>query len=299
MNNNQFNKSMQTIKNYVDENIPTKTSQLTNDSGYVTNVNVDEKVASAFTNQILGLNVLSIVLGNYQIKYNETDDTLDFLYNGVIEEPPVEENSYVTDGLSMYIDVNDVPTYGSIRDITGNHTIKNNGVSTTSDNKYLNFVASESDYLDTNLVPNLSIWSTEIYFYYTSTPTGSEVLYAWGDSSDNRIRLGFSESAQGMRLMTKSGSYVIGKIDEFLVLRHIVVTGNNGVYTIYVDGKKRYTIDGTGVLDSYTGTLKIGTYFNVIEDFANINLKIFRHYDGKVLSAEEVLQNYNYEINRG
>ena len=38
MNNNQFNKSMQTIKNYVDEKIPTKTSQLTNDSNFLTSV---------------------------------------------------------------------------------------------------------------------------------------------------------------------------------------------------------------------------------------------------------------------
>lgn len=42
MNNNQFNKSMQTIKNYVDENIPTKTSQLTNDSDFATNASVNE-----------------------------------------------------------------------------------------------------------------------------------------------------------------------------------------------------------------------------------------------------------------
>ena len=118
MNQEQFNKSMQTTKNYVDENIPTKTSQLTNDSGFltehqdisgkanksdiptktsqltndsdfVTNASVDEKVANAFTNEITELNILSLVLGNYQIKYNETDDTLDFLYNGVIDEPEV------------------------------------------------------------------------------------------------------------------------------------------------------------------------------------------------------------------
>ena len=49
MNNNQFNNSMQTIKNYVDENIPTKTSQLTNDSDYATNASVDEKIASVST----------------------------------------------------------------------------------------------------------------------------------------------------------------------------------------------------------------------------------------------------------
>ena len=35
----------------------------------------------------------TLTFGNYTIKYNETDDTLDFLYNGVIdvpEEPTVE-----------------------------------------------------------------------------------------------------------------------------------------------------------------------------------------------------------------
>ena len=46
MNNNQFNKSMQTIKNYVDENIPTKTSQLTNDSGFTTETYDDTAIRS-------------------------------------------------------------------------------------------------------------------------------------------------------------------------------------------------------------------------------------------------------------
>ena len=78
------------ISEIVDLVLPTKTSQLTNDSGYVTDASVDEKVANAFTNQIPQLKILSLVLGNYEIKYNSTDDTLDFLFNGAIDEPTKE-----------------------------------------------------------------------------------------------------------------------------------------------------------------------------------------------------------------
>ena len=65
MNNNQFNKSMQTIKNYVDENIPTKTSQLQNDSGYLTE-HQD--------------------LSNYQTKADDTLTTNSKIVTGAINE---------------------------------------------------------------------------------------------------------------------------------------------------------------------------------------------------------------------
>ena len=48
------------------------------------------------SNPSLGGNTTIITMGNYTIKYNETDDTLDFIYNdgtggGTPEEPTTEE----------------------------------------------------------------------------------------------------------------------------------------------------------------------------------------------------------------
>lgn len=377
--------------------VPTKTSQLTNDSGFITNETTE-------------LNIMSIVLGNYQIKYNSTDDTLDFIFNGVIDVPDVPstpttgvislswidnkninysgaenddtsamvtdyltkedgynytinltnvssvkiyfynssktfisrtdnltvnstdiliefpENTsyfriksdkgtatvdnannyiilkkvnkvggYVSEGLSMYIDA----THGSINDITGNHTITNHGVTHTSDNKYLNFVSNEQDYIDTDLVPNLTQWSVECYFCFTTRPTISECIASWG-ASGNRTRI-YYRGADGF-LGIQTGTDAIRSIiagSNLTEYHHLIVTMNNGVLISYLDGVKTNLSSDAKVLTSNTGTLKIGTYYNASEDFANINLRMFRFYDGKVLTDEEALQNYNYEINRG
>lgn len=205
---------------------------------------------------------------------------------------------YVTNGLSLYIDAQDVTTQGSIRDITGKQSIVNHGVSTTLDNGCLNFVASESDYLDTNFVPNLSTWSVESYFYFTTTPTSSSSVYSWG-TSGNKIRLAYSSTNSTVTLASTAGDPSIGNISEFLSLRHVVITANDTTYTVYIDGIKQYTFTGTGALSSHTGALKIGADIGTFGKYADMNLKTFRFYDGKVLTDEEALQNYNYETNRG
>ena len=201
-------------------------------------------------------------------------------------------NNYVTEGLSMYIDA----TQGSVRDITGNYTITNHGVTHTSDNNYLNFVSSESDYLDTDLLPNLSTWSTEVYFHFTnSTPADSQNIYCWGNSSSNRVRVGYSGTEKCMTVLVNSTKQKIGDIS--LTLQHLVVTANNGTYTVYINGVQQYTFS-SGTLSSSTNNMVIGTSSYSTGNFPDMNLKIFRHYDGKVLTPEEVLQNYNYETNR-
>ena len=61
------------------------------------------------SNGVLSSNVPSLegnalTFGNYTIKYNETNDTLDFIYNGVIDEPVVEEivlNPTWTDNMNL------------------------------------------------------------------------------------------------------------------------------------------------------------------------------------------------------
>ena len=204
-------------------------------------------------------------------------------------------NNYVTNGLSLYIDADDVATQGSIRDITGKQNIVNHGVSTTLDNGCLNFVASESDYIDCGFVPNLSTWSTEIYAYFTSTPADTANLYCWGSAKTNRFRVGYSGSDGAMKILVNSTKQEIG--DIFLTLQHLVVTANNGTYIVYINGIQQYTFSAD-TLSSNTTNMVIGTSSYSTEAFADMNLKIFRHYDGKVLTDEEVLQNYNYEINR-
>ena len=273
--------------------IPTKTSQLTNDSDFATNASVDEKIANINAPSLEGN---TLTFGNYTITYNETDDTLDFIYNGVIEEPVV--SNYVSEGLSLYIDASDVATHGSIRDITGSQTITNNGASITSDNEYLNFVAKESDYIETGLAPNLTQWSVETYFYFTTKPTTTQIAISWG-ASGNGVRIGFRDVDNAFIVRLNSNvNYPVADISNFTSLCHLIITMNNGTVTSYFNGVKTVLgSNASGVQTSQAETLKIGTKYD-IEQFTNMNLKSFRFYNGKVLSDEEALQNYNYEINR-
>lgn len=351
----------------------------------------------------------TLTFGNYTIKYNETDDTLDFLYNGVIdvpEEPTVEEISlvweagnlnssgaeesndyairsnfvtieanytysfylesalsdptgirvyfydtnktfisrtdgevlgyttgtdiaidiptnavymrfksnkntsttlnninalftlrkrkiYVTNGLSLYIDASDVATQGSIRDISGKQSIVNHGVSTTLDNGCLNFVASESDYIDCGFKPNLTQWSAEAYFYYLSLEN-ARTLLSWG-ASGNRTTISVWDSFM-IAIRDDVQHTIMSTIPTSLT--HLVLTYNNGTIIAYVNGVKSQITTTANVMSSQAGNLMVCTKYSATGEFSSIHLKSLRFYDGKVLTDEEVLQNYNYEINR-
>lgn len=392
-------------KTYVDE-------QLSN----ISNNNITEAELDLLLEEIFGINskneLTSVRLGNYQMKYDNVNDTLDFLYNGVIGEPMEEiipltwavgnlsgtdgsekeqanslrssfaaiednydysfyldtsfydpsgvrvyfydtnktyisrtdgnvieyvsgiyisidvptnaaymrfkanasgttsvdtigslftlkrktaiVNNYVTDGLSLYIDADDVATQGSIRDITGNQTIVNHGVSTTLDNGCLNFVANESDYIDCGFKPNLTQWSAEAYFYFTATPTSAEPLLGWG-ASGNRTAIASWDS---FMISINDGVQHTIMPTAPTSLAHLVLTYNNGRIIAYVNGVKSQITASANVMSSQAGNLMIGTKYSAADEFANIHLKSLRFYDGKVLTDKEALQNYNYEINR-
>ena len=196
----------------------------------------------------------------------------------------------------MYIDA----TRGSINDITGNHTITNHGATLTSDNKYLNFVSTESDYLDTDFVPNLTTWSAELYFHFIAIPTRTSVVFGWGEDI-NQIRIAYSGSSKVFSIQSNSGTnYSITDTANITSPHHFIITMNNGTVTSYFDGVKSIITSNANIQTSpQTLTLKIGCNYDNSSGFANINLGMFRFYDGKVLTDEEALQNYNYEINRG
>lgn len=259
------------------------------------------------SNPSLGGNTTIITMGNYIITYNETDDTLDFIYNGETGggtggDTPVDPtpDNYVTDGLSLYIDANDVSSYGSIRDMSGNNKpLTNHDVSTTLDNGCLNFVASSSNYIDTDLVPNLTTWSVELYFYSTNN-TDSQTFCGWG-ASGNRVTIGYWNgiSTEFIIAPHDDTNYGMGAFSNYLnTLSHVIITMNNGTLTSYVNGVKTTLATDISVLTSHQGTLKIGTKYSTSGEFGDMHLKLFRFYDGKVLTDNEATQNYNYEKNR-
>lgn len=247
--------------------------------------------------EVFGINdkneLTSVRLGNYQMKYDSTNDTLDFLYNGVIDKPIVDD--YVREGLSMYIDASDAATYGSIRDITGKQSITNHGVSTTLDNGCLNFAARESDYIDCGFKPNITQWSAEFYFYFTAPSSSTETVLGWG-SSGNRTAI----ALWGSKFIIAINNDVTYNITSTppTSLTHVILSYNNGVIIAYVNGVKTQLATDANKMLSQQSNLMLGTKYNHTSEFGNIHLKSFRFYDGKVLSDEEALQNYNYLLYR-
>ena len=205
-------------------------------------------------------------------------------------------NNYVREGLSMYIDAADVATYGSVRDISGKQNITNHGVSTTLDNNCLNFVDSEvdgeSDYLDCGFKPNLTQWSAEVYFYFT-TP---RCLLSWG-ASGNRTSITVWDNDFVIAINNLKTYTIMPTIPTSLT--HIILTYNNGTIIAYVNGVKSQLATGANIMSSQAGNLMVFTKYDASDEFSSAHLKSLRFYDGKVLTEEEALQNYNYEINRG
>lgn len=247
------------------------------------------------SNPSLGGNTTIITMGNYIITYNETDDTLDFIYNGETGGDTPEEplpNTYVTDGLSIYIDASDVTTQGSVRDFTGKQNIVNHGVSTTLDNGCLNFVASESNYIDCGFKPNLTQWSAEFYLYFDIVDTAT--LLGWG-ASGNRTAIAYWGNGFMIAINDDTQHTIMSTLPTSLT--HLVLTYNNGDIIAYVNGEKSQITTNANVMTSQASNLTLGAKYSVSE-FSDMHLKSFRFYDGKTLTDTEALQNYNYEKNR-
>ena len=230
----------------------------------------------------------------FRIKSEKVGITVNEANDNIIIKKVKKVGGYVTEGLSMYIDA----SHDSITDITGNHTITNHGVTHTSDNNYLNFVSAESDYLGTDFVPNLTQWSAEVYFQYTSMPTASQAIFSWGVASDNNIRLAYSSSTSALTLQSNAGTNypILSDSNEIVKPHHLIITKDNGTVITYLDGVKSVLVTDAALQTSHNGTLNIGARYSPAKYFANMNLRTFRFYDGKVLSDMEALQNYNYEL---
>lgn len=181
----------------------TNVSQLTNDAGYVTDASVDEKVANAFTNEITELNILSLVLGNYQIKYNSTDGTLDFLYNGVIDVLSTPEE----------------PTTGVISlSWIDNRNIDYKGVENDDTSAMVtDYLTKEDGY---NYTINLTdVSSVKVYFFGSSKTFISRTDNLTVDSTDTLIE--FPENTVYFRIKSDKGIATVDNANDYIILKKV------------------------------------------------------------------------------
>lgn len=216
-----------------------------------------------------------------------------------IEPQEITDTTYITDGLALYLNAKDLGASGTIKDLSGNNTtIINHNVPTTLEKDSINFVANNEAYLECDISPNVTQWSVEFYFYYDGNGSVAETLCSWGSSGD-RITIGYWGNSF-MVANIDDTELSIGSYSNYSTLNHVIITFNNGTMTSYTNGIKKVLSTSTGVrVGSSDTNFMIGTKYNKSGDFGNFNLKSFRFYNGKTLTDDEVLSNYNSTVVSG
>ena len=286
----------------------TVTNNLTNSTTSNAAVSIEEGSAYSATitaNSGYTLNTVSITMGG-------ADITSSAYSNGVINISNVTGNivitvtttknagsdsptSYVSDGLTVYIDSNDVTTSGSIRNIVnGGIAITPKNLTTTLSNNCIKFAKSDSTHIDLNFAPNLTQWTAEIYFKATGTSTERDYLLGWGIDTITRTYIGFKSSNLQCTTGNKSASTFASFADFSSALTHLVITHSDGVTTMYKNGTQ-IKQENTGAMTTTNYNAYLGCSYDQRYP-ADMEMKLFRFYDGKVLTASEVEQNYNASI---
>ena len=178
-------------------NKPTNISTFTNDAHYASETFVTNKIAEAS----LGNNPSTgnvITLGNYIIQYNETDDTLDFIYTGSITEDNV-----IT------------PTWIPNTNIGVSGTVSSDAAAMVTD-----FIPIESGYTYTINLTSTS--STKISFWDSSKTFISRSDNYGATGTDVEITFPSSGTTAYIRLKTDENSIVTrDNVNQYVILKKV------------------------------------------------------------------------------
>jgi hypothetical protein len=217
-------------------------------------------------------------------------------YNQVIDlNEVVAQYEYEQTNMKVYIDADEVNSSNSIMDLSPNKTTLNvKNVSTTLLNGNLVFDSNSSPGIDCGFTPDLNKWTVEMYLKITKVRTDADHYYfTWGESS-NRMAFGYKANT-GFRLITVNSNHYFGSELNYDIpmneLFHIIVSHEDGYTTMFIDGNYVYG-ETTGSLKSNSGTLRVGEHYSKAEDYADMELRKFRFYDGRALTRYEMLKHY-------
>ena len=213
---------------------------------------------------------------------------------------------HIEDGLKLYIDADHATTNQEIRDISGNETpLSVVGLSVPTDG-YLVFDDNIENYINCNFTPDTSAWTAEFYgklLYTTST----QYLFSYGGSG---AKLGIKITLGGGSVDLRYGGDDIDILDipgvaqkdlEYLLKNtthkddiHIIVSYDGSSLHVYINGVNIIDIAKSPVdFSSYNNRfLYIGKHYEDMDDYPEMNLKLFRWYDGTALTPYQAFQNY-------
>ena len=223
-------------------------------------------------------------------------------YNQVVNLAAVAAEYDSISNPTLYIDAENgsIAADGTIQDISGNNypiTAYNTSI---LDDGAIAFNIDNKSYLECGLDPNDSCWTAEIYFRLTDIIEQDMRIFGWG-MSENKFTTKYDWDKYSFDFTYCKD---IGKEDDFNEyidydintdftnkFVHIMYSCDGDSVVININGKTVITCDTTPMTEVAKNII-IGKHYVNDEEYANMELKLFRFYNGVALNRYQMQCNY-------
>lgn len=223
-------------------------------------------------------------------------------YNQVVNLAAVAAEYDSIPNPTLYIDTENgsIAADGTIQDISGNNypiTAYNTSI---LDDEAIAFNIDNKSYLECGLDPNDTCWTAEIYFRLTDIIKQDMNIFSWG-TSENKFTTQYDWDKYSLDF--KYGVDI--EKDNFIEyidydtntdftnkFVHIMYSCDGDSVVININGKTVITCENLTPMTEVAKNIIIGKHYNNDEEYANMELKLFRFYNGVALNRYQMQCNY-------
>ena len=222
-------------------------------------------------------------------------------YNQVVNLAAVAAEYDSIPNPTLYIDTENgsIAADGTIQDISGNNypiTAYNTSI---LDDEAIAFNIDNKSYLECGLDPNDTCWTAEIYFRLTDIIEQDMRIFGWG-MSGNKFTSKYDwdkysfDFTYGVDIEKDDFNEYIDydtNTDFTNKFVHIMYSCDGDSIVININGKTVITCDVTSMTEVAKNII-IGKHYNSDKEYANMELKLFRFYNGVALNKYQMQCNY-------
>lgn len=223
-------------------------------------------------------------------------------YNQVVNLAAVAAEYDSIPNPTLYIDTENgsIAADGTIQDISGNNypiTAYNTSI---LDDEAIAFNIDNKSYLECGLDPNDTCWTAEIYFRLTDIIEQDMKIFGWG-TSENKFTTQYDwdmhslDFKYGVDIEKDNFKEYIDydtNTDFTNKFVHIMYSCDGDSIIINVNGKTIITYDKLTPMTEVAKNIIIGKHYNSDKEYANMELKLFRFYNGVALNRYQMQCNY-------
>jgi hypothetical protein len=223
-------------------------------------------------------------------------------YNQVVNLAAVaaEYDSIPNPTLCIDTENGSIAADGTIQDISGNNHLITAYNTSSLDDGTIVFNASNSSYLDCSLDPNDICWTAEVYFRFTDIIEQDMTIFCWGEAG-NRFTTKYDWDKNSLDFKY-GGDTEKDNFNDYIdydtntdftnKFVHIMYSCDGDSVVINVNGKTVITYDNVTPMTEIAKNIIIGSTYNSDEYYANMELKLFRFYNGVALNRYQMQCNY-------